>query len=131
MPTRTKKSKSKTRVRSFQTGRSLEVECVPCYDEFGSEACLRPAHPVYNDPTNPAKAPLTDYNPFEGKGARMEAAHEAFGKWIKKQYGGLGVFTEYTLNRDENGNYTNMSVMMDWDDWFNGWCSALKFAKII
>lgn len=26
------------------TGNSIYVECKLCYDEYGSEACIRPAH---------------------------------------------------------------------------------------
>jgi hypothetical protein len=26
------------------TGKSIKVECAACYDEFGSEACLKAAH---------------------------------------------------------------------------------------
>ena len=105
MPTQTKRLKNKPR-----------IECQRCFDEDGSYGCIRPSH------TEAA---------WMSKKDRMEAAHKAFGAWIKKSYSVFDLFDEDTLNRDENGNYTNMSVIMDCDDWFNGWCSALKFAKII
>lgn len=34
----------KVKVTNHATGKPLKVECAPCYDEFGSEACLRAAH---------------------------------------------------------------------------------------
>jgi hypothetical protein len=33
-----------TKVSSHMTGKSIKVECAACYDEFGSEACLKAAH---------------------------------------------------------------------------------------
>ena len=36
--------KGKKTARSHQTGKTIKVECQECYEEFGSESCLRPAH---------------------------------------------------------------------------------------
>jgi hypothetical protein len=96
-------------------GRKVKVDCVPCFDEFGSEACLRPAHE----------------RPWLTKEGRMEAAHAEFQKRIKKHWEMLDMFNEWTLDRDENGRYLNMSVSNAWDEWFAGWCSALRFVRII
>lgn len=35
---------------SHQTGEQIAVECKACYDEFGSQACLRPAHQQFAEP---------------------------------------------------------------------------------
>jgi len=37
-------------VRSVQTGKQIKVECAACYDEEGSEACIRPAHGIIPNP---------------------------------------------------------------------------------
>ena len=58
-------------------------------------------------------------------GYGMGACHKAFQTYIEKSYTALDVFTEYTLDRDEGGNYLNMSVSMDWVIWFNAWRSAV------
>lgn len=35
------------RVKSHMTGKTVKVECPECYEEFGSHACIRPAHDVF------------------------------------------------------------------------------------
>jgi len=32
------------KVKAHNTGKTILVECTACYDEFGSQACVRPAH---------------------------------------------------------------------------------------
>jgi len=33
--------------KSWMTGKSIKVECPECYNEFGSETCIRPAHGTF------------------------------------------------------------------------------------
>lgn len=32
------------KVKSVMSGKVIKVECQECYDEFGSQSCIRPAH---------------------------------------------------------------------------------------
>jgi hypothetical protein len=43
------------KVRSQMTGKTINVECPGCYDEFGSESCLRPAHGTFAHIENTVK----------------------------------------------------------------------------
>jgi hypothetical protein len=52
---------------------------------------------------------------------------KAFEKRIKEHYTMLDCFNEYTLLRDERGNYKNMSVSMDLPDFVAGWDAAKKY----
>jgi len=58
-----------------------------------------------------------------------KAMHKAFEKRIKETYTITSHFNEYTLARDENGSYTNMSVRMDWPAFVSGWFAAKRFFK--
>lgn len=40
-------------VKDFMTGRKIKVECVACYNEEGSYACIRPSHDAYKGRTEP------------------------------------------------------------------------------
>ena len=41
-------SKELFKVTAHGSGREIKVECPACYDEEGSEACIRLAHPAYH-----------------------------------------------------------------------------------
>lgn len=45
-------------VNSFMSGKQIKVECVACYNEEGSWACVRPSHDAYKG-RNPEE-PLTE-----------------------------------------------------------------------
>lgn len=57
----------------------------------------------------------------------VKALHEAFEEHIKEQYTMMDMFNEYTLDRNEYGGYTNMSVRMQYPDFKAGWVAANKF----
>jgi hypothetical protein len=57
------------------------------------------------------------------------AMHKAFEKRIKEIYTITNCLNEYTLDRDEHGSYTNMSVRMEWPGFVSGWFAAKRFFK--
>lgn len=56
-----------------------------------------------------------------------EALHAAFEKHIKKSFTVINCFSEYTLNRDKDGRYTNLSVSMEWPIFASGWKSGRNY----
>lgn len=55
------------------------------------------------------------------------AMHKAFEKHIEETFTLIDCFTEYTLERDESGYYTNMSVSMEYPIFVRGWKAAKKY----
>jgi hypothetical protein len=51
-------------VRSVMTGKPIKVECAACYDEEGSEGCIRPAHGIIPSP-NKARIVQDEESPVE------------------------------------------------------------------
>jgi hypothetical protein len=60
-----------------------------------------------------------------------KAMHRAFEKRIREIYTLLDCFTEYTLDRDAQGSYTNMSVRNEWPAFVCGWFSSKRFFKAV
>ena len=60
-----------------------------------------------------------------------KALHKAFAKHIEETYTPLDCFNEYTLDRNEYGTYTNMSVRMDFPQFIAGWNACKKFLKSV
>ena len=57
----------------------------------------------------------------------LKECHKAFARHIEDSYTPLDCFTEHTLNRDENGSYTNMSVSMEWPIFRRAWHAGRAF----
>jgi hypothetical protein len=58
----------------------------------------------------------------------LQACHRAFAKYIEHSFKLIDCFTEYTLYRDEDGYYPNMSVDMEWKVWRPAWLAGRKYA---
>lgn len=56
-----------------------------------------------------------------------ESLHEAFQLYIKESFTAIDCFNVYTLDRDENGSYTNMSVCMEFPIFVRGWKTGRKY----
>jgi hypothetical protein len=67
--------------------------------------------------------------PVRKESAELKAIHAAFEKHIEEDYRAGDMFNEYTLDRNEYGSYTNMSVKMQYPDFKAGWRAAKKFFK--
>jgi hypothetical protein len=57
---------------------------------------------------------------------KLDLEHIAFEEHIKDSFTLVGCFTEYTLERDKQGHYKNMSVILEWPIWHRAWHAALK-----
>lgn len=67
--------------------------------------------------------------PARKESAELKALHAAFEKHIEEDYKAADMFNEYTLDRNEYGGYTNMSVRMQYPDFKAGWYAAKRFLK--
>jgi hypothetical protein len=61
--------------------------------------------------------------------AELKAIHKAFEAHITEEYTAGDMFNDYTLDRNEYGSYTNLSVKMQYPDFKAGWIAAKKFFK--
>jgi len=59
----------------------------------------------------------------------LKALHAAFEAHITEEYTAGDMFNAYTLDRNEYGSYTNLSVKMQYPDFKAGWYAAKKFLK--
>jgi len=127
------------KTRNHQTGRQITVECIPCYDEEGSRACIRHhhknPHPIYNDPTNPALAPLTDDNPFIRRGKQDRDERKAMLTAFKKKYIGYyapssALFgSEPYIEIDGDLNVHGASAEHDIVFYRAGWDAAFEYLR--
>jgi hypothetical protein len=75
----------------------------------------------------PVETPV--YRKTERKNPELKALHKAFEAFIKESYTALDMFNDYTLDRNEYGSYTNMSVRMEYPQFKAGWVAAKKFLR--
>ena len=59
----------------------------------------------------------------------LTAIHAAFEAHITEEYTAGDMFNDHTLDRNEYGSYTNLSVKMQYPDFKAGWYAAKKFLK--
>jgi hypothetical protein len=62
----------------------------------------------------------------KGKAA---ACHSAFETHVKRTFGQIGCLNEYTLDRDQNGHYLNLSVLMEWAIWLPAWLDGANYGN--
>lgn len=67
--------------------------------------------------------------PVRKESAELKAIHKAFEAHITEEYTAGDMFNDYTLDRNEYGSYTNLSVKMQYPDFKAGWLAAKKFFK--
>ena len=67
--------------------------------------------------------------PVRKESAELKAIHKAFEAHIEEDYRAGDMFNDYTLDRNEYGSYTNMSVRMQYPDFKAGWAAAKRFYK--
>lgn len=63
----------------------------------------------------------------EFKRRELNACTTAFERHVVEVFTAIDCLTEYTLNRDEKGHYTNMSVSMEWTIWRRAWREGRAF----
>jgi len=68
-------------------------------------------------------------NSVRKESAELKALHKAFEAHITEEYTAGDMFNDYTLDRNEYGTYTNLSVKMQYPDFKAGWFAAKKFLK--
>jgi hypothetical protein len=68
-------------------------------------------------------------NSVRKESPELTAIHAAFEKHIEEDYRAGDMFNDYTLDRNEYGSYTNLSVKMQYPDFKAGWIAAKKFFK--
>ncbi len=67
--------------------------------------------------------------PKRKESPELKAMHKAFEKHIEETFTLIDCFTEYTLQRNEYGSYTNLSVSMEWPIFVRGWNASKKYFK--
>jgi hypothetical protein len=59
--------------------------------------------------------------------SEQEALHAAFQEYIKEQFTDIDCYNESTLDRNDNGTYTNMSVRLEWPVFVRGWKAGRSY----